>query len=97
VARFAQGAAAAVMMAASMALPGQAYPDLVRRARAVAVWAMGGAVAPSSGAVAGGLLTQVSWRLIFFINLPAVAAALVLLAARGARHADRRRSTGPDR
>jgi MFS family permease len=68
VARFAQGAAAAVMMAASMALPGQAYPDLVRRARAVAVWAMGGAVAPSSGAVAGGLLTQVSWRLIFFIN-----------------------------
>jgi MFS family permease len=85
------------MMAASMALLGQAYPDLVRRARAVAVWAMGGAVAPSSGAVAGGLLTQVSGRLIFFINLPAAAAAPVLLAARGARHADRRRSTGPDR
>jgi len=80
VARFAQGAAAAVMMPASMALLGQAYPDPVRRARAVAVWAMGGAVASSSGPVAGGLLTLMSWRLIFFINLPAGAAALVLLA-----------------
>jgi len=51
-ARFAQGAAAAVMMPASMALIGQAYPDPARRARAVAVWAMGGAVASSSGPLA---------------------------------------------
>ena len=36
-ARFAQGAAAAVMMPASMALIGHAYPDPARRARAVAV------------------------------------------------------------
>jgi MFS transporter, DHA2 family, methylenomycin A resistance protein len=79
-ARFAQGAAAAVIMPSSMALLSQAYPDPVRRARAVAVWAMGGAAASSSGPVAGGLLTLVSWRLIFFINLPAAAAALVLLA-----------------
>src|SRR3954447_22840737 len=41
-ARFVQGAAAAVMMPASMALIGQAYPDPVKRARAVAVWALGG-------------------------------------------------------
>jgi MFS transporter, DHA2 family, methylenomycin A resistance protein len=80
VARFAQGAAAAVIMPASMALLGQAYPDPVRRARAVAIWAMGGAAASSSGPVAGGLLTLMSWRLIFFVNLPAAAAALVLLA-----------------
>jgi MFS transporter, DHA2 family, methylenomycin A resistance protein len=33
----------------------------------------------------------------FLHQLPAAAAALVLLAARGARHADRRRSTGPGR
>ncbi len=79
-ARFAQGAAAAVMMPSSMALIGQAYADRARRARAVAVWAMGGAVASSSGPVVGGLLTLVSWRLIFFINLPAGAVALALLA-----------------
>ena len=79
-ARFTQGAAAAVMIPASMALIGQAYPDPARRARAVAVWAMGGAVASSSGPLLGGLLTVVSWRLIFVINVPAGAAALLLLA-----------------
>jgi MFS family permease len=41
---FVQGTAAAVMMPSSMALIGQAYTDPVKRARAVAVWAMGGAV-----------------------------------------------------
>src|SRR4051812_5685073 len=57
IARFVQGTAAAVMMPASMALLGQAFPDPRRRARAVAMWAMGGAVASSSGPVLGGLLT----------------------------------------
>src|SRR6266699_1968067 len=79
-ARFVQGAGAAVMMPASMALIGQAYPDPARRARAVTVWAMGGAVASSSGPLLGGLLTLVSWRLIFFINVPAGAVTLLLLA-----------------
>ncbi|MEZ0493495.1 MFS transporter [Kineococcus sp. TBRC 1896] len=78
-ARFVQGAAAAVMMPASMALIGQAHANPVRRARAVGVWAMGGAVASSTGPVLGGLLTEVSWRLIFWINLPVGLAALVLL------------------
>ena len=80
VARFAQGAAAAVMMPSSMALIGQVYPDPVKRARAVAVWAMGAAVASSSGPVLGGLLTLITWRLICFINLPVGALGLLLLA-----------------
>ena len=79
-ARFVQGAAAAVVMPSSMALIRQAYPDPVRRARAVAVWAMGGAAASSAGPLLGGLLTVVSWRLIFVINVPAGAVTLVLLA-----------------
>ncbi len=79
-ARLVQGSAAAVMMPASMALIGHAYPDSRRRARAVAIWAMGGAVASSSGPVLGGLLTLLSWRWIFFINVPVGAAALLLLA-----------------
>jgi MFS family permease len=78
-ARFGQGAAAAIMMPSSMALLGQAYPDPVRRARAVAVWAMGGALASSCGPVLGGLLTLASWRLIFFVNLPVGVAALLLV------------------
>jgi DHA2 family methylenomycin A resistance protein-like MFS transporter len=79
-ARFAQGAAAAVMMPSSMALIGEAYPDPVKRARGVALWAMGGAVASTSGLVLGGVLTLASWRWIFFINVPVGAAALLLLA-----------------
>src|SRR4051795_462287 len=79
-ARFAQGSAAAMMMPASMALLGQAFPDHTGRAKAVAIWAMGGAIASSSGPVLGGLLTLVSWRLIFFINLPVGALAVGLLA-----------------
>ena len=79
-ARLVQGAAAAVMMPSSMALIGQAFPDPVRRARAVAMWAMGGAAASSAGPVTGGLLTLASWRLIFFINVPAGAVALAMLA-----------------
>jgi EmrB/QacA subfamily drug resistance transporter len=79
-ARFVQGSAAAVMMPASMALVGQAYPNPRRRARAVAMWAMGGALASSTGPVLGGVLTLVTWRLIFLINLPVGIAGLVLVA-----------------
>ena len=79
-ARFVQGAAAAVLMPSSMALIHQTYADAARRARGVAVWAMGGAVASSSGPVLGGFLSLVSWRLIFGINIPVGAVALALLA-----------------
>jgi MFS transporter, DHA2 family, methylenomycin A resistance protein len=79
-ARFVQGAAAAVMMPSSMALIGQAYWDPGKRARAVAVWALGGSVASSAGPVLGGLLTLVSWRLIFLVNLPVGVVALLLLS-----------------
>lgn len=88
-ARVVQGAAAAVMMPSSMALIGQAYPDPIQRARAVALWAMGGAAASSSGPVLGGLLTLISWRAIFFVNVPVGAVALVLLT-RAARSPQRR-------
>jgi MFS transporter, DHA2 family, methylenomycin A resistance protein len=90
-ARFVQGAAAAVIMPSSMALISQTYPDPIKRARAVGIWAMGGALASTSGPVVGGLLTLISWRLIFLINLPVGVVALLLLAGtapsarRGAR------------
>ncbi len=79
-ARFVQGTAAAVMMPASMALISQAYPDPGWRGHAVAIWAMGGSVAATSGPVLGGVLTMLSWRWIFFVNVPVGLAALLLLA-----------------
>lgn len=88
VARLVQGSAAAALMPASMALLSQAYPDPARRARALGLWAMGGAAASTAGPLLGGLLSAVSWRLIFFVNVPAGAVTLVLLAraARSLRH-----------
>ena len=52
-ARFVQGSAAALMMPASMALIGQAYPSGGKRARAVALWAVGGSIASSTAPVLG--------------------------------------------
>ncbi|MFC9460577.1 MFS transporter [Streptomyces sp. NPDC056983] len=79
-ARLVQGIGAAVTMPTSMALVRQAFPDPDRRARAVGVWAMGGAVAAAAGPVLGGVLSLVSWRMIFWINLPVGILTLLLLS-----------------
>lgn len=78
-ARVVQGSAAALLMPTSMSLIGQVYTDPVRKARAVGLWALGGAVASSAGPVVGGALSTIDWRLIFWINVPVGAVALLLL------------------
>ncbi|MFI0809650.1 MFS transporter [Streptomyces echinatus] len=79
-ARVVQGAAAAVVLPASLSLVRQACPDPGRRAGAVSLWAAGGSVAVALGPVAGGALTTAwDWRGIFFINLPLGVLALLLL------------------
>ena len=88
--RAVQGTAAAIMLPASLALVRQAYADPARRAKAIAVWAVGGTVALAAGPVAGGALTSaLSWRVIFFLNLPAglVTLALLTRASRSPRRA----------
>lgn len=79
-ARVFQGAGAAVMLPASMALIREAFPDPVRRTHALGFWAVGGAIAGAVGPSVGGLLTTLDWRLVFGINLPACIAMLVLVA-----------------
>ncbi|MGV9869121.1 MFS transporter, partial [Rhodococcus koreensis] len=78
-ARLLQGVGAAVMMPASLSLIREAYDEPVRRARAIALWAVGGAVASAAGPIAGGALSLISWRMIFFINVPFSVLALGLL------------------
>src|ERR1700712_721013 len=78
-ARFVQGAAAAAMLPASMALIREAFPDSRHRARALGIWAVGGAVAGAVGPLLGGALTTLDWRLVFSINLPVCGAMLLLL------------------
>ncbi|QHF22848.1 MFS transporter [Rathayibacter sp. VKM Ac-2804] len=78
-ARFVQGAAAAAMLPSSMALIREAFPDARERARALGIWAVGGAVAGAVGPLLGGLLTTIDWRLVFLINIPVCAVMLALL------------------
>ena len=89
VARLAQGAGAALIMPTSLALIREAFADAHQRARAIALWALGGAVASAAGPVVGGFLTTLNWRAIFFINLPVGLVALYLLTrvARSPRRA----------
>jgi DHA2 family methylenomycin A resistance protein-like MFS transporter len=89
VAHLAQGAGAALIMPTSLALIREAFADAHQRARAIALWALGGAVASAAGPVVGGFLTTLNWRAIFFINLPVGLVALYLLTrvARSPRRA----------
>jgi DHA2 family methylenomycin A resistance protein-like MFS transporter len=77
--RCAQGAAAAIILPASMALVREAFPDPRRRAGALGVWAVGGAIAGLVGQPLGGLLTTVDWRWVFTINLPVCAGMFAFL------------------
>jgi DHA2 family methylenomycin A resistance protein-like MFS transporter len=79
-ARCAQGAGAAIMLPASMALVREAFPDPARRAKALGVWAVGGAMAALVGQPLGGLLTTFDWRWVFTINLPVCAGMLIFLS-----------------
>jgi len=87
-ARLLQGVGAALVTPTSLALIRTAYHDTTARAKAIALWAMGGSVAAAAGPLLGGALTQVDWRLIFFLNLPVGVAAFAVLA--GVQRSSRR-------
>src|SRR6476619_4678341 len=78
-ARVAQGVGAALITPTSLALIREAYDDARERAKAVAYWALGGSLAAAAGPIVGGLLTELDWSIIFFINLPVGGVALAVL------------------
>ncbi|WP_211126052.1 MFS transporter [Streptomyces yatensis] len=70
-ARLAQGAGAATMVPASLALLGALHPEPAARARAFGVWGGIAGVAAAAGPVLGGVLVWgVGWRTVFLVNLP---------------------------
>jgi EmrB/QacA subfamily drug resistance transporter len=76
VARALQGAAAATMIPASLAIAlADAPPE--RRAAAIGVWSAAGAFAAAAGPAIGGVLVDAAgWRALFLINVP-IALAIV--------------------
>src|ERR671936_3010011 len=85
--RAVQGVGAALMMPATLSIITHAFPA-AERGKAIGTWAGVSAMALAIGPVFGGFLTEyVSWRAIFFLNLPvaAGAVAVTLFAAHESR------------
>jgi EmrB/QacA subfamily drug resistance transporter len=82
-----QGVGAALMMPATLSIISNAFPAH-ERGKAIGTWAGVSALALAIGPVVGGFLTEsVSWRAIFFLNLPVAvgAVAVTLFAAHESR------------
>jgi len=90
-ARAVQGAGAALLTPGSLAILQASFaPE--DRSKAIGAWSGLGGVATAIGPFLGGwLISAVSWRLVFFINLPLAAAVLAV----SARHVPETRAPGP--
>ncbi|NOD47565.1 DHA2 family efflux MFS transporter permease subunit [Ruegeria sp. HKCCD5849] len=78
--RLAQGMFGAFLIPLSQSILFDAFPR-EERGKAMAVFGLGVVVAPVLGPTVGAILTEYfSWRMVFFVNLPVAALALLLLA-----------------
>ena len=87
VSRVVQGVGAALMMPATLSIVTDAFPAH-ERGKAMGTWAGVSALALAVGPVLGGFLTEhVSWRAIFYLNIPVAVGAVTaaLFAVRESR------------
>jgi EmrB/QacA subfamily drug resistance transporter len=78
-ARVVQAAGAGIMVPASLSLLLAAVPP-AGRAKAIGTWSALAALGAALGPVIGGSLVQLSWRWVFWINVPVGLAAIALAA-----------------
>jgi EmrB/QacA subfamily drug resistance transporter len=78
--RVLQGAGAAPMLSLSLALVCNVFPS-EEQPRALGIWAAVSAVALAIGPLAGGLLIEIDWRVIFWMNLPISALGIAITIA----------------
>lgn len=74
-ARVIQAAGVAAMAPTSLALMLPEF-SIAERPTAIAIWSASGGIAAAAGPPLGGLLVELDWRLIFFVNIPFGLAAL---------------------
>ena len=76
--RLLQGLGAAPMLPLSLAIVCNAFPA-GEQARALGIWTGISAVALGIGPLAGGVLVDLDWRLIFWLNLPIALAGIAIM------------------
>jgi EmrB/QacA subfamily drug resistance transporter len=80
VSRFLQGAGEALAAPASLGLIALLFPDPRERMKALGLWGGVAGLGGTSGTVISGVLVNyVSWRWIFFVNLPVALFALLMV------------------
>lgn len=68
--RVIQGMSGGVVMPLTMAIMFQVFPE-DKRALGISLWGLGASLGPAIGPTLGGYLTEyISWRFIFYVNLP---------------------------
>jgi EmrB/QacA subfamily drug resistance transporter len=77
--RVLQGVGAAPVLSLSLAIVCNVFPA-AEQPRALGIWAAVSAIALAIGPVLGGLLIELDWRLIFWVNLPIVAVGVAIVA-----------------
>src|SRR5262249_17986022 len=78
VARAVQGIGAALLVPGSLAIISATFPD-ADRGRAIGSWSGFSAIMSAAGPVLGGwLIEHVSWRAVFFLNIPLAVVVMVL-------------------
>jgi EmrB/QacA subfamily drug resistance transporter len=81
VARAVQGLGAALLVPGSLAIISSSFPEN-ERGRAIGTWSGFSAITTAIGPVMGGwLIEHVSWRAVFFINIP-IAVLIILISLR---------------
>jgi EmrB/QacA subfamily drug resistance transporter len=75
--RIVQGAGAAIMFPAALAIVISAFP-VSERGRAMAIFFAAAGGLTALGPIAGGYLTEWTWRAIFWVNVPVAVIAIVL-------------------
>jgi EmrB/QacA subfamily drug resistance transporter len=91
-ARAVQGIGGAAMLSLSLAIVSHAFP-VEEQGRALGIWAAVSALALAIGPLVGGVLIDLDWRLIFWINLPICAAGIAI--TRWAAHESRDETSPP--
>ena len=88
-ARAIQGFGAALLVPGSLAIISNSFPEQ-ERGRAIGVWSGFSAITTGIGPVLGGwLIEHVSWRAVFFINLPLALVVILISLRHVAENSDR--------